>query len=177
MKSARAFIIIFFIWHLFVSAVPVQARDPLESQVMAALLFNFTKYIEWPSDYQSTNNQLTICIAGNNPFSDSADKYQNLSSKGKTVKIRIVYGPQEIKGCNLLFIDRSEQPDVSAYLQQTTGMPILTASNISHFASNGGIIGFSRKEDRIRFEINPEEAKKSRLQISSQLLKLAIIVH
>jgi hypothetical protein len=157
-------------------ALPANANDPLESQVMAAMIFNFTKYVEWPADPRAANNQLTICIAGNNPFNDNSDLYQNKISKGKTIRIRSISGPQEVQGCNLLFIDQSEQAYLAAYLQQTSRSSILTVSNISHFAINRGIIGFFRMDDRIRFEINLEEARRSRLNISSNLLKLSRIV-
>jgi len=140
------------------------------------MLFNFTKFVEWPTDALARNNQLIICIAGTDPFKGSSDRYQDRISKGKTIKIRSINDPQEVQGCNLLFIDQSQQENLAAYLHQTSGMPILTASNISQFASHHGIIGLYRQDDRIRFEINHDEARKSRLTISSNLLKLAKIV-
>lgn len=176
LKSAIIFIAV-LAGLLLEIAVPVQANDQLEYQVMAAMLLNFTKYVEWPTESATGNNQLTICIAGNSPFNSNIDKYHNKISKGKTVKIRSISGPQEVQGCNVLYIDQSVQSDFAAYLHQTARMPILTASNISQFATNHGIIGFCRLDDRIHFEINLEEARMSRLTFSSNLLKLAKIVH
>jgi hypothetical protein len=158
------------------AAEAVQAVDPTESQVTAAMLINFTKFVDWPTDSLAGSSQLTICIAGTNPFNSSSDRYQDRISKGKTIKIKTISGPQDVQGCNLLFIDQSEQADMPAYLHQTSGMPILTASNIGQFASNHGIIGLFKQDDKIRFEINNDAAKRSRLMISSNLLKLARIV-
>jgi len=176
LKPMKLFISVVLAGFLCVVSVPALAVDPSESQVTAAMLFNFTKFVEWPANSLSGNNQLSICIAGTNPFKGSSDTYQDRISKGKTVKIRSINGPQEVQGCNLLFIDQSQQEDLAAYLQQASGMPILTASNISQFASHHGMIGLFKHDDRIRFEINHDEARRSRLTISSNLLKLAKIV-
>jgi hypothetical protein len=173
MKSVEILIASLLFGLIAGGATPVQALEPLESQVMAAMLFNFTKYVEWPADTVASNNQFVICIAGNNPFIGNYDRYQNKISKGKIVNIREINGPQEVTGCNLLFIDQSEQALVAAYLQQTARMPILTISNINQFVSKHGIIGFGRRDDRISFEINLEESRRSRLIFSSNLLKLA----
>ena len=41
---------------------------PLEYQVKAAYLYNFTKFVDWPPDSFGEGDPLTICIAGRNPF-------------------------------------------------------------------------------------------------------------
>jgi hypothetical protein len=176
MTPATIFISVVLAGILCGISAPAQAIDPPESQVTAAMLFNITKFVEWPSDSFAANSQLSICIAGTNPFNSSSYTYQDKISKGKTIKIRSISGPQEVQGCHLLFIDQTEQAAMPAYLQQTSGLPILTASNIVQFASNHGIIGLFRQDDRLRFEINHDEARRSRLMISSNLLKLARIV-
>jgi hypothetical protein len=176
LKTVKPHIIAILAWLLCGIAIPVQAFDPLESQVTAAIIFNFTKFVDWPTESLAGNNQLNVCIAGTNPFNSSKEQYQNRNSKGKTVRIRSVSGPQDVHGCNLLFIDQSEQANLTAYIKQTSGIPILTVSNIGEFASNHGIIGLFKQDDRMRFEINLEGARRSRLNISSNMLKLAKIV-
>lgn len=150
-----------------------QVHNQLETEVIAAMVYNFTKYVEWPSDALAVNNQLTMCIAGATPFKSSFDKYRNKLSNGKVVKVRDIGSPQEVPGCNLLFIDGSEQAHLAMYLQQTTKTSILTVSNMAGFTSSAGIIGFSRLDDQVRFDINLEQIKRSRLVVSSKLLKLA----
>ena len=54
--------------------------------------------------------------------------------------------------------------------------PVLTVGEMPEFAEKGGVIRFKVEQDRIRLEINVAAAARSRLRISSQLLKLARIV-
>ena len=44
------------------------------------------------------------------------------------------------------------------------------------FAQRGGVINFTKVGDKIRFEINPEAAKRAQLKISSRLLRIATLV-
>ena len=44
------------------------------------------------------------------------------------------------------------------------------------FADGGGIINFIEENNKVRFEINAEAARRTGLNISSELLKLARLV-
>ena len=55
--------------------------------------------------------------------------------------------------------------------------PVLTVTDeVDNFTKLGGIINLLVAEDKIRFEISLNNARRSGLKISSQLLKLAITV-
>ena len=51
--------------------------------------------------------------------------------------------------------------------------PVLVVGETPGFALKGAIINFYLDENKVRFEINNTAAKKSRLDIRSQLLRLA----
>jgi hypothetical protein len=53
------------------------------------------------------------------------------------------------------------------------GAPVLTISDIDSFATLGGIAQFFVEGGKIRFGINLDAVRRSRLQLSSKLLALA----
>jgi hypothetical protein len=53
---------------------------------------------------------------------------------------------------------------------------VLTVGETQGFADGGGIINFIEENNKIRFEINAEAARRTGLNISSELLKLARLV-
>jgi phosphatidylserine decarboxylase len=144
-----------------------------EYQVKAAMLYNFAKFVEWPADSFSRDNHITFCIAGKSPLSGTIQQMQGKQVKGRTVSIRQIARPEEVDGCQILFIAPSDTLRMNAYLQQASRSSILTVSDQERFAASGGMIGFYEEESKIRFEINQEAAQKRRLQISSHLLNLA----
>ncbi len=52
-------------------------------------------------------------------------------------------------------------------------LSVLTVADTKGFLESGGIINFLMEDKKVRFEINVTAAKKSKLKISSKLLRLA----
>jgi hypothetical protein len=88
----------------------------------------------------------------------------------------LIYQPQEIQGCNMLFLSRDEAGRQTSILKSIRGMPILTVGETANFLSDGGMIRFHIENDKIRFDINLGDAEASHLKISSRLLLLATLV-
>ena len=61
-------------------------------------------------------------------------------------------------------------------LEKLKDARVLTVSEIDGFAQQGGIINFISERNKVRFEINPDAARRLGLNISSELLKLAKVV-
>ncbi len=79
----------------------------------------------------------------------------------------------EIQGCHVLFIGEGEKGQLASVLANVKGSPVLTVGESERFVNEGGMIGFSLEENKIRFEINLESAEKANLKISARLLTLA----
>jgi len=153
--------------------VKISVAGEGENQVMAAMLYNFAKFVEWPADSFSSDSGITFCIAGKSPLNNPLQQMQGKPVKGRTVSVRQIARPDDVAGCQILFISLSEHGRLPVYLRQTNHRSILTVSDLERFTAYGGMIGFYEEDNRIRFEINPEAVQKSRLQISSHLLNLA----
>jgi hypothetical protein len=63
-----------------------------------------------------------------------------------------------------------------ALLQTAASRPVLTVSDDPHFLDQGGIVQLRVVQGRLRFDIDAGAAKRVGLQISSQLLRLAVSV-
>lgn len=149
----------------------IAAED--EYKVKAAMLYNFAKFVEWPGDSFGSDNRINFCVVGKSELNAPLMLMQGKTLKGKSVYVRQINRPNDVGGCQILFIPESENARMSAYLQQSSHHKILTVSDLEQFAESGGMIGFTEEESKIRFEINLETAHKRGIQISSQLLNLA----
>src|SRR5262249_48654079 len=118
-----------------------------------------------------------LCVMGENPFGDYLDRLaREREIKSRKVVISYVSSIPELGACQVVFLAKSERYRVSAIVAQTRGKPILTIGDTPHFAQAGVLINFYEVDELIRFEINLEEAKRSGLKFSSNLMKLARIV-
>lgn len=153
-----------------------QQTRPTESQVKAAYLFNFGKFVRWPVLANSVDS-LQICVLGKNSFGtvlDSTIKGEAIS--GKPVTARNIPSMHEAEGCHILFVSMSEETRLNTVLASARRLPVLTVSDIPHFAERGGMIGLVNEEDRIRFEVNITPIEDAGLTVSSELLKVALRV-
>jgi hypothetical protein len=154
-----------------------QSAGPTELQVKAAYLYNFGKFVTWQTDRTATSDTLQICVLGKDPFGavlDSTVAGERIA--GRTITVRRVAKVQDAGPCSILFVSASEEGKLGSVLASTQSLSALTISDIPHFAEKGGMIGFVRQQDRIRFEVNRSAAEQGRLVLSSELLKVAVKV-
>lgn len=161
-----------FLALVFVSAGALAAAQedvPLEYQVKAAYLFNFTKFVDWPSRAFTGAGPLTICVAEASPFGPVlSGTLAGETAAGRPLAARVVRNPSS---CHVLFIPRGVP--AGAHLRGVGMQPILTVGESPDFLRQGGMINFVLEEGRVRFEIDREAASRTGLMISARLLQLA----
>jgi len=149
--------------------------SPDEYQVKAAFLFHFAQLVEWPSGTFAGNAQrLELCIFDDEP---SVREFQS-TVDGKPVadralRVRLLHQPQDVQGCNILFLSRDESRRQRSLLNSVRRQPVLTVGETDDFLKDGGMIRFHLDGGRIRFDVDLASADTVRLRISSQLLLLA----
>jgi hypothetical protein len=151
-----------------------QKSGATESQVKAAYLYNFGKFVRWQTDRAESLQTLTICVLGRDPFGGVLDAtVEGESIDGKKITVKRLSTIQDLGSCSILFVAASEESRLGPVLTAAQHQGVLTVSDIPHFAEHGGIIGFVMLQDRIRFEVNRAAAEQSHLTLSSELLKVA----
>jgi hypothetical protein len=153
------------------------AAGPTEYEVKAAFLYNFARFVEWPRDAPGEDGAFVVTVLGRDPFGSVLDDtLRGKTIDGKRVVVRRALRSEDVGRSHILFISDSEKDRLPEILKGLDAAPVLTVGEMSQFAERGGVIRFKLDQERIRLEINVAAAERSRLKISSQLLKLARIV-
>jgi hypothetical protein len=84
---------------------------------------------------------------------------------------------EDVRKCNLLFVDANETKAAAPILQSLKGLPVLTVGESKRFEEIGGIINFYFQGETLRFSINLSAAQEAHLRINSRLLGYAQVVH
>lgn len=147
-----------------------RAQTANEAAVKVAFLYNFFKFIEWPTSVASQNGY-NLCITNPDDFGDSLQVLAGKSINGKPINLLRQVSDQELKNCHMLFIGMDENS--SDYLRALKGLPIVTVSDKPDFINRQGMIGLIQDGNRLSFEINLITAEADNIYISAQLLKLA----
>ncbi len=149
-----------------------------EYQVKAVFLYNFTQFVEWPSDaFTGANTPFVIGILGTDPFGEFLDSTVfGEKINGRRVTVQRYDDIEEARKCHILFINFTQTKQLQEALSSFKGRGILTVGENASFIQKGGMVRFITKSNKIHFQINQEAAEKADLVISSKLLRLAEIV-
>ncbi len=124
-----------------------------EDVVKAAYIFHFINFVEW-EDHEP---EYYICI----PDDENLREVTRGSLQNKVVNNRKIVVLNRLDQCHILISDRQVQ------LSDTT----LTIGLLD----KGALLEFRLVHNKMKFAVNPKQIRDSKLKISSQLLKLAII--
>jgi hypothetical protein len=157
---------------------PGLAADPAplaEHQIKALYLYNITKYMEWPADaFASTNAQFTIgLLAGPDLEGDLLEITKGKAINGRSIVVRSIEQPQDVKSCQLIFLESGDKQRLIQFLNAVKDIPVLPVGVSEDFLTSGGIISFARKDNKLRLRIDLDAARRARLTVSAKLMAVA----
>ena len=145
-----------------------------EYRIKAAFLYNFAKFVEWPSEaFDDEDSTLILGVFGDDPFGAALQSLRGKTVRGRRLIIKRFDSLLDLDQCHILFITSSAPQQQQKALESLEGSNVLTVGEMQRFAQMGGIINFVIRKNKLRFEINLDAGKRAGLVISSQLLKLA----
>ena len=149
-----------------------QGREFDEYEVKAVFLANFFKFVEWPA----RDRNYRLCIFGSDPFGEHAKILDGMKIRGKVLEVRRPVSVRAANDCNILFISSSERRRIHALLDMIRGLDVLTVGDTEGYGQEGVMVNFYIEARKVKFEINLDSIKRSRIGVSSQLLKLGRMV-
>ena len=146
------------------------AEDARADQIKAAYLFNFVKFVEWPAG--ALHEAIEICFAGAPGVHKSLQGAAGDKRIGsRRVAVRALTNVESLGSCAVVYI--AEDAATNEQLLVQARVTSLTVSDAANFTRRGGAIQLFTEENRLRFVVNVENARRAGLRISSNLLKLA----
>lgn len=156
----------------FTSMVWAQENPALtkKDKLIAAYLFNFTKFIEWTeSGQRDYRTEINICMQADSVILDFIRELvqgRDVGNKQLPVQIKLL---NEQTRCDIAYF---EKPAVQ--FPKNLHEVLIITQDISIYPRIAGI-SFYEEKKRLRFEVNMREINSLKLNIRSELLKLARI--
>jgi hypothetical protein len=166
------------LFFLFLSVhASTQPRPTGEYQLKAAFIYNFIRFIDWPSgSFGGGESPFVIGVLSDDVISAHINELVRGEKLGsRPIVVRKFSNPAEISQCHILFIGGQDVSQMKSLIHGMNRRGILTVSDAPNFAKMGGIVRFYKEANKLRLQINVDEAKISELTISSKLLSLSNI--
>lgn len=146
----------------------------VEYKLKAAYLLNFAKFTSWPdAAFADKKSPFIIGVLGKSPFQGALSPLETRTIKGRLIEVQYYKDIGEIKSCQLLFICRSEEENISKVLARYRNKATFTVSDIDDFIHRGGMLEFITTRGHLHFSINLANVHDQGLDIEAQLLSLA----
>jgi hypothetical protein len=154
----------------------VSQTEAEEYKLKAAFMYNFTNFIEWAPDPSA--DVFIIGVLGPSLIIDPLTEIAKTKKvNNKRIVIKEFSSPEELTFCNILFISQKTSFPMDLILNKVLFKNTLVVSEKNGSAAQGACINFVVVNDKLKFETNLTALNSTGLKVSSQLLKLAIIVN
>jgi hypothetical protein len=149
-----------------------------EYNVKAGFIYNFANFVTWPQkSFANDPGVLALCLVTDNPETDVLFKLDGVTVKGRKIKVMAYQDEGCLKESHILYFATQDKGTIQKILDRVKLRSILTIGEVDGFTRMGGIINFFTENNRLRFKVNVDAAKRQGLKLSSQILLSAQIVH
>lgn len=160
------------------SAQTPEAGGEAEQHVRAQFVYNFANFVEWPEDaFVDAKAPLNICLFGQVHFAPYLYTFNGALIGARALAVQHSTSIEKIRsGCHILYVGQDERVRLPDFWQKIEYLYVLSVGNRDDFANKGGIINIFRTGDRMRFDVNIENALINGLFLDSDLLALARVI-
>jgi hypothetical protein len=150
-----------------------------EYEVKSLLLGHFFGYTTWPAaSFQSQTDPIRLLVVGKDPFGKVLEAKLGKLTIGKRPIVieRSTKVPERIVA-HAVFCGELELGERLLLIARVKARPILLIGETPGFAEDGACVNLYFEDTHVRFEVNPEVVKRNGLSLSSEMLKVAKLVH
>ena len=143
------------------------------SQVEAAFLRNFARYVTWPARaFAEEHSPWNVCILGVDPFGAVLERtFKGRTEQGRSFETFRAEALDELPSCQIVFVAYKEAARRRAALAELKNRPVLTVGDAPGFLQEGGIIRF-QVEEYVKMSVNLDQARSVSLKIQTKMLEV-----
>jgi hypothetical protein len=143
-----------------------------EEKFIPISIYNFTRYIEWPADDNSS--EFIIDIIGHKSIYDKLKEITTGHTVGKrNITVRFLSSVNEITKSHILFVGFWQSGEFSKAMEKVGNNPTLVISEKDGLIEVGSGINFVIRNSNIKFEIKKANIQKNGLKVGADLEAMA----
>jgi hypothetical protein len=159
---------------VFISGTAFAQERPIH-EVYSMMVFNFTKYVQWPD--HAGSGEFIIGVIGNNDVYTTLNGWYGGKPRGsKTYVIKKFNSAAEVTDCHVIFIDKGKSGEFDAVNNKVKGKGTLVITDKNGLGEKGSGINFKTVDNKLKFELNQKAIEASNLKVSGALSSMAILI-
>lgn len=151
------------------------AQERPDHEIHAAMLYNFIKYVQWPSE--AGGGEFVVGVFGDdNVFATLKQWYDGKPKGSKKFVIKKLGSPTEAGECQVVYVGKSKNKDFDVIKESVSTKSVLTITDGNGMGKRGSCFNFKVIEGKLKFELNQAVVGAASLKVSSQLSSMAILI-
>lgn len=174
----KKIIFILFSFLLFTSSVPVitDQAEEANAKIKAIYIYNFTKYIEWPTDYKEGNFVIGV-LGSSSALLNELSKMANSKTVGsQKFEIRSISSCSATDKYNIIYVLSDNSSQITDVINKMKGKSTLIVTDKPGLAKQGAGINFFIGDNKQKIELNRANIEKYKLKVASTLVEMAVAV-
>lgn len=164
-----------FVLSALVFAVSANAQERPIHEVYSMMVFNFTKYVQWPD--HTASGEFIIGVVGNPEVYNTLNTWYGGKPRGsKTYVIKKFSSASEVTDCHVVFIDKSKSAEFDPIQAKVQGKGTLVITDRNGLGTKGSGINFKTVDNKLKFELNQKALETANLKVSGALTSMAILI-
>jgi hypothetical protein len=144
-----------------------------EENFIAVSIYNFTRYIDWPSTQAS--GDFTIDVIGHKSVYDKLKEVAQGRKVGtKSINVRFLESVNQITQSQILFVGFWQSKDIYKAIDKIGYANTLVITEKDGLIDGGAGINFVIRNNVIKFEIKKANIQKYGLKVGDELERLAV---
>lgn len=140
--------------------------------IKASYLYNFSKLIDWPSEYKSGNFVISV-MGGGNLHQELVKRYSEKQIGSQPIEIRKLSKTLNISTCHVLYVGKEFSDILPSISAELSGKPVLIISDNAKALENGAVLNFVVVDSNYNFELSLDNATSRNLFLGSTIKSLA----
>lgn len=144
-------------------------------EIHAMMIYNFTKYIQWPN-YTGSEDFVVGVIGSDEVFTTLDTWYGNKERGNKKFVIKKFSSPGELANCHIVYIGRNSSKQFDEVKAKVGGNSTLIITDRPGLGKQGSCINFVTEGNKLSIELNQSALDAANLKVSSQLTSIAKVI-
>lgn len=160
----------------FAAARPGTLDESRLRSVLAAYLVNFANHIRWPEEALPATATLTIGLLGPHSLDDALQRAVAARPSGsRALQVREASRVEDLKDCQIVFMDQPSEAEASAAAQALEGRPVLFVAFSARVDGSPAAVDLIVVQDgTVRYKLAVSSLRRAGLIPSAGLLQHAL---
>jgi hypothetical protein len=144
-------------------------------EAKAEAIHKVVRFVKWPaSRFILAESPLVVGVWGDERMDKAlALRMKDVVIEEHSVQVRACQSLSTAKACHVVYVGIAAGSLRASDLEQLMESGTLTVGSGPEFLERGGMIRLWWQDEKVRFKVNTKAVRRGRIEISSELLKLA----